>query len=179
MKLYFAPRSRAVRVRWLMEELETPYELVRLEDAKQLADHPALEDGEVTLHEHSAICLLHLADRFPEKNLAPAVGTADRGSYYQWMSFAEGRIEPAVMEIYRQSPLPEHQARASEALRVVDQALGGRQFLVGGRFTAADVMMASILHLAHSLKLVEPFPRLLEYVRFHTGRPASRKAVMS
>jgi glutathione S-transferase len=82
MKLYFAPRTRAVRPRWLLEELGVPYELVKLDPSKQenktpafLALHPfgeipVLVDGDVTLFESAAICL-YLADRFPEKNLAP------------------------------------------------------------------------------------------------------------
>ena len=81
MKLYFAPRTRAVRARWLLEELGVPYELIKLDLARQenttpaylavhpLGEVPALVDGDVTLLESLAICL-HLADRFPEKHLA-------------------------------------------------------------------------------------------------------------
>src|SRR5216684_3336120 len=88
MQLYFAPRTRASRPRWLLEELEVPYELVKLDLSKQesrtpayLALHPfgevpVLVDGDVTLFESSAICL-YLADRFPEKRLAPSLGSPD------------------------------------------------------------------------------------------------------
>ena len=77
MKLYFAPRTRATRARWLLEELGVPYELVKLDLARQenttpaylavhpLGEVPALVDGEVTLLESLAICL-HLADRYGE-----------------------------------------------------------------------------------------------------------------
>src|ERR1700733_14190179 len=82
MKLYFAPRTRASRPRWLLEELGVPYELVRLDLSTQenrapeflavspLGQLPALVDGDTTLLEPSAICL-YLADRSPEKQLAP------------------------------------------------------------------------------------------------------------
>ncbi len=100
MQLYFAPRTRASRPRWLLEELEVPYELVKLDLSKQesrtpayvalhpFGEVPVLVDGDVTLFESSAICL-YLADRFPEKRLAPSLGSPDRGPYLQWMLFAE------------------------------------------------------------------------------------------
>lgn len=192
MKLYFAPRTRATRARWLLEELGVPYELVKLDLARQenttpaylavhpLGEVPALVDGDVTLLESLAICL-HLADRFPEKHLAPPVGSAERGPYYQWLAFTEVSLEPMVMAFYRHAQLPEelakHRTRLTAVLDVITAGLGGREFLVGGAFTAADVVMASILHLANTLKLLDGHPRLVEYVKRHTQRPAVRKAV--
>ncbi|WP_224364265.1 glutathione S-transferase family protein [Hyalangium versicolor] len=203
MKLYFAPRTRAVRPRWLLEELGVPYELVRLDLDRQenttpsylavnpLGELPALVDGDVTLLETLAICL-HLADRFPEKRLAPPMGSAERGSYYQWMAFAEARLDPAVMEFYWDAQLPEeqktserseeesakHRTRLTGVLDFIDVGLGGREFLVGATFTAADVVTASILHLAHKLMLLDGHPRLVEYVKRHSQRPAVRRAVL-
>jgi glutathione S-transferase len=194
MKLYFAPRTRAVRPRWLLEELGVPYELVRQQDItpEYLAVHPlgelpALVDGDVTLLDSLSICL-HLADRFPEKQLAPPVGSAQRGPYYGWMTFAELRLDPVVMEFYRDARAPaerevsdgtaaQARARLTAVLDFIDRGLGGREFLVGEAFTAADVVMASILHLAHTLMLLDRYPRLLEYVRRHSQRPAVRRAV--
>lgn len=202
MKLYFAPRTRAIRARWLLEELGVPYELVKLDLARQenttpaylavnpLGEIPALVDGDVTLLESLAICL-HLADRFPESHLAPPVGSAERGPYYQWMVFAEGRLDSLVMEFYRHAQLPEeqkasahaneelakHRTRLTAVLDVINVGLGDREFLVGGAFTAADVVMASILHLANTLNLLGEHPRLVVYVKRHSQRPAVRKAV--
>ncbi|WP_375767002.1 glutathione S-transferase family protein [Archangium gephyra] len=203
MKLYFAPRTRAVRPRWLLEELGVPYELVRLDLTRQenntpeylavhpLGELPALVDGEVTLLESLAICL-YLADRFPEKQLAPPLGSAERGSYYHWMAFAEMSLDSVVMAFYWHAQLPEekkasahaneelarHGTRLKAVLDFIDRGLGGREFLVGGAFTAADVVMASILHLANTLKLLDGHPRLVEYTRRHAQRPAVRRAVL-
>jgi glutathione S-transferase len=200
MKLYFAPRTRATRPRWLLEELGEPYELVRLDLSKRenetpayravhpLGDVPALVDGEVTLFESAAICL-YLADRFPEKQLAPPPGSAERGPYYQWLLFAEASLEPVVMVFHRHAQLPEeqkatgheefarHRTRLNEVLAIIDARLEGREYLVGGHFTAADIVMASILHLASHLQLLGEHPRLVEYVKRHTQRPAVRRAV--
>jgi len=202
MKLYFAPRTRAIRPRWLLEELGVPYELVRLDLTRQenstpaylavhpLGELPALVDGDVTLLESLAICL-YLADRFPEKHLAPTVGSAERGPYYHWLAFAELSLDPVVMEFYRHAQLPEeqkasahsnealakHRTRLGAVLDVIRAGLGGREFLVGGAFTAADVVMASILHLANTLGLLDGHPVLVEYVMRHSQRPAVRRAV--
>ncbi|MCY1046065.1 glutathione S-transferase family protein [Corallococcus sp. bb12-1] len=196
MKLYFAPRTRATRHRWLLEELEVPYELVKLDLAKQenrtpdylalnpFGEVPVLVDGDVTLFESSAI-LLHLADRFPEKHLAPHPGSPERGPYLQWVLFAEVTLEPVVMEHHRNAQLPAEQkthlekqhARLDEVLTVIDNRLGGREFAVGNAFTTADLSLASVLHLANTLKLLEKYPRLTDYVMRHTKRPATRRAV--
>jgi glutathione S-transferase len=199
MKLYFAPRTRATRARWLLEELEVPYELVKLELARQenttpaylavhpLGELPALVDGDITLLESLAICL-YLADRFPEKHLAPPMGSAERGPYYHWMAFAEVSLDPVVLAFYgharssepsaqSEEALAKHRTRLGAMLDTIHRGLGDREFLVGGTFTAADVVMVSILHLAHTLGLLDGHPRLLEYVRRHVQRPAVRKAV--
>jgi len=202
MKLYYAPRTSSTRPRWLLDELEVPYDLVRLDLSKQenhtpsylavspLGEVPALVDGDLTLLEPSAICL-YLADRFPEKQLAPPPGSPERGAYYQWLLFAEATVFPAVLSLYEHAQLPEeqksaahvqealvkHRARMSARLDVVEAHIQDRDFLAAGRFTAADVSMASILHLANHLKLLEDRPQVVKYVYLHCQRPAARRAV--
>ena len=204
MKLYFAPRTRAIRPRWLLEELGVPYELVKLDLSRQenstpaylavhpLGEVPALVDGSVTLLDSLAICL-YLADRFPEKHLAPGMGSAERGHYYHWMTFAELSLEPVVMAFYKNAQLPEekkgsaqqqeelarHRVRMNEVLKVIDAGLNGREFIAAGHFTAADVVLASILHLANTLKLLEGHPRVVEYTYRHCKRPAVIRAVQA
>ncbi len=87
MKLYFNPQSRAVIAKWMLDECGAVYELVHIDLEKR--EHkspeykainpagklPALVDGDVRLFENAAICL-YLADKFPEKRLAPAIGTS-------------------------------------------------------------------------------------------------------
>ena len=82
MKLYFTPRTRANRPRWMLEELGVPYEIVHVNlDAKEnrepgylrvhpLGQVPALVDGDVTVFESIAICM-YLADRYPVMGVAP------------------------------------------------------------------------------------------------------------
>ncbi|NOK32974.1 glutathione S-transferase family protein [Corallococcus exercitus] len=199
MKLYFAPRTRSTRPRWLLEELGVPYELVRVDLASGAHKHPdylqhvhplgvvpALEDGGQPVMESTAH-LLHLADRFPEKGLAPAPGSLERAEYYQWISFAVTTLEPRVEAYFEHTQgLPEGQRvpaladravqRFTDAARVLEARLGGREFLVGSRFSAADVLMASLLAWAGMLGLTKDFAGLQAYTKHHLARPAAKRA---
>src|SRR5882672_4547196 len=107
MKLYFAPRTRSTRPRWMLEELGVPYELIAVDLAAKenrepgylhvhpLGQVPALVDGDVTVFESIAICM-YLADRCPGRSLAPAASSPLRGQYYQWLLFCASTIEPAI-----------------------------------------------------------------------------------
>jgi glutathione S-transferase len=99
--LYHSPRTRSLRVLWLLEELGVPYELRSMTftpDVLQSADYlrlsplgkvPALEDGDVRLFESGAI-VEYLVERYDDGRLAPAIGTPARAAYLQWIHFAEG-----------------------------------------------------------------------------------------
>lgn len=198
LKLYFAARTRATRPRWLLEELGVPYELVRLDlkagehkKPEYLAIHPqgavpALVDGPVTVIESAAICL-YLADKFLEKGLAPKPGSPERGSYYQWMVYSMATLEPPIAEYANHTafypPEKRRPEKAEAAKKKLDEqvlppiaaALKGREALTG-TFSAADVMTASILNWAKSMKLLEAHPTLLDYVTRLTARSAVARA---
>ncbi|PRC90745.1 glutathione S-transferase family protein [Solimicrobium silvestre] len=193
MKLYFTPRSSATRPRWLLEELGVPYELVKLDFAQRehqtaaylqlhpFGEVPALVDGDLRLFESLAICF-YLADYSPEAQLAPSLGSPERARYMQWLIFAETRLEPVVKQFLNHSNSPEPAnaqiyASLNHVLGIIDTELDGRDFIAAGHFTAADLVLASILHLANAMKLLEGYPRLVKYVYFHCQRPALQRAV--
>jgi len=199
LTLYHSNQSRSVRPRWLLEEIGTPYEVVRLSLADQ--EHkrpeylrinpngtvPALVDGDLALFESAAICE-YLADRFPEKRLAPPVGTAARGLYYQWIHYAMATLEPPIVTIFLHTirrPEPERNAalaaeareRLGSALDVVERALAGREFILGKDFTAADVMMGSTLGWARMFGMMDDArPNIAAYVTRISARPAFQRA---
>jgi glutathione S-transferase len=198
MKLYFSPRSRAVRPRWLLEELGVPYELVRVDLAageqkkpEHLAVHPhgavpALVDGDLKLFESAAICA-HLADKYPEKHLAPPLGTTDRALYYQWLVYSVATLEPPILQVFLNTiMLPEAQRSAAAAAegrkgaeacaQVLEKALAGKSFLVGDHLTAADVMIASTLGWAQMMGILGGHPDLEAYVGRLMQRPAAQRA---
>jgi glutathione S-transferase len=184
----------------MLEEIGTPYELVtlNLQDGDQRKPEylkinpngtvPALVDGEVRLFESAAICQ-YLADRFPDKKLAPPVGTPARGYYYQWIHFAMSTIEPPLLTIFLHTVMKPEAERLPQlvppardqlraALGVLEQALTGRTFLLGEDFSTADVMVASTLAWAQMLGLMGAgAPTTAAYLGRLMGRPAFQRAM--
>jgi glutathione S-transferase len=198
MKLYYAPQTRAVRPRWMLEELGVPYELVRLDLHKgehkkpeymKIHPHgsvPALVDGDLALFESAALCL-YLADRFPEKRLAPPVGTRERALYYQWMAYALGTLEEALEKIIMNSTgLPEARRKPelvvegketlASVARVLTPFLAGKQFFLGDQFTAVDVVLGSGLVWMRMMGHLKGFPEVEAYADRLAARPAFQRA---
>lgn len=195
IRLHYAPRTRAVRVRWLLEELDLPYELVRGELAPPIrrffgqdtptGKFPTLEDGDLVLCESGAI-VEYLLERYGEGRLAPPPGSRERAVFLQWLHFAESTAFPPIgivvwLTRYRggadgDALLEDARERAASGLAFVEQALTGRSFLLGDAFSAADVMMGFTLFAAASLGLLdERFPALRAYLARLAERPALRE----
>ena len=199
LKLYFAPQSRAGRPRWMLEEIGAPYELVRLDlekgDQKKPAylkinpngTVPALVDGDLALFESAAICQ-YLADKVPDKKLAPPAGTPARAKYYQWIHYGMSAIEPPAVTIFlhtvarpedKRVPQLVEEARPAlvNAVKVVDAALAGRPFLCGDALTTADIIVGSTLGWCKMMGLVgNEAPNAAAYLDRLTARPAWQRA---
>jgi glutathione S-transferase len=178
-------------VAWTLEELDVPYEVTRMDREEGKGDEhrrrhplgrvPVLEDGDQLLYESGAICM-QLADKHPEVGLLPPLGTAERGRAYQWVSFASAEIEPPLFEAWMQNERdPERAAKARKrfdnAAGAVHEQLGGAEFLVGDRFTVADIMIGTaLLFTVRPGFFDELSPRLKEYVGRLRERPAFGRA---
>jgi len=190
--LYYAPQTRAGRVRWLLEELGIPYDLHRVDFAGKQHRHPefaavhplnklpALDvDGRRIIE--SGAMLVYLADRFGAGTLAPALDAPDRGAWLQWIFYAVVTLEPPLLEAYDARDQPEERAVAvasfDAAARVVSDALAdGRPFMLGDHFTCADIAVAHPLGWARAYGMLDPHPVLVEYGRRVAGRPAAKAA---
>ena len=174
----------------MLEELGEPYELVilgdrasRLADREHLARHPmgrvpVLEDDGGGVFESGAICL-YLADTYPQAGLLPPTGTHERGLAYQWSFFAYTELQARAMQI-RLAGSPEAAEAPAKALReavdVVDQALEGKEFLVGDRFTVADLLLSTALGTARRLGGIKLPTEAARYVDTLESRPAKQRA---
>jgi glutathione S-transferase len=175
MKLYYAPRTPAIRPRWLLEELQADYELV---DAGPLERAPALVDGNVKLTESGAICA-YIADACtgPDgRKLAPAVDSANRKSYVSWLFRAVSKLEPAILDA--SLGRKDGREKLEEEGRAISQSLADKDYLIGS-FTAADVMVGSMLASARALDLLADSPKLDAYVERLTSRGAFQRAAQS
>ena len=192
MRLYHVPNTRSTRVLWLLEEIGEPYELTLMTpDERRGEEHatrhplgrvPVVEDDEGFVFESLAI-LLHIADLHPESGLIPPVGTHERALVYQWSVFAMTEIEPAVLEtlVARRGDDKERIEAARESFRdaaaVVEDALDDGDYLVGGRFTLADLVTGAVLLSARRHELVDGFPRIADYLARIEPRPARERAL--
>ncbi len=192
MRLYHVPNSSSQRVLWLLEETGEPYDLTvlgdrasRLQDPEHMARHPmgrvpVVEDDGGYVFESAAICL-HIADGYPNAGLIPPPGTHERGLVYQWSLFAITEIQAKMIQsrMSRESdPQGSETAKESllEAAAVLEKALEGHDYLVGNRFTVADVLVSATLGAVRRLDVAELPPGLNAYLDAIDARPAKQRA---
>ncbi len=197
IRLYEWPPTRSQRARWVLEEVGAEYEsrLVDLPGGEQHAPAyravhplgvvPALETEGYTLLESVAI-VLQVIDEHPEAELAPPLGSPERASYYQWCVFACAELDPAIMMVFDNSLRPgaEHDAKLADRGRsdfapraeMLCAALEGRDYLVGSRFSGADLLVGHSCFMAQVTGLLEAHPALEAYYARLRTRPAYRRA---
>lgn len=194
--LYHAPRTRSLRIVWLLEELGLPYELSTVTfvpPAKPFSQHtpsgkfPTLEDGDVSMFESGAI-VEYLLERYGEGRLAPPLGSPLRASFLQWLHFAEGAFMPFgniawhMLFKHDAEQIPEamedYRAWGRAALEVLERALTGKLYLLDDELSAADVMMGyTVLCVRWFGMLGSEYPRLNAYMDRLEARPAFQKAL--
>jgi glutathione S-transferase len=189
--LFYAPHSRASVALGLMEELEVPYDLqvLSLQSKQQRSDKylavnpmgkvPALLHKGVLITEQPAI-FMYLADLYAEKNLAPAIGDPLRGPYLRWMVFYGSCFEPAVVDRSQQrAPIDPSTCPYGDfdtMLKTLETQLQTGPWILGDRFSAADVLWGSSLAWTTGFKLVPQTPTIMSYIERVTSRPALKRA---
>jgi glutathione S-transferase len=191
MKLYWSPRTRSFSALWMMEEAGQLYERVLTDIStgaqkkpeflavNPMGKVPALQDGDATLAEQSAICA-YVAERHPEARLAPPIGDVRRAKYLYWLFFAPGCIEPAILQIATKlqiSPVQAGWGEAKQVFDVLEHAVGRGPWLLGDQFTAADVMIGSnLLAVIRMFNMVPTRPAFDRYLDACAARPAFQRA---
>jgi len=189
--LFHAPNSRSGAVRILLEELGIGYELHVLDlkrkeqrDAAYLAVNPMgkvpaiLHDG-VLVTEQTAI-FIYLADLVPQAGLAPSLDDPLRGPYLRWLAFYGSSFEPAVMDrALKREPAPPMLCPYGDhdtMLATFTAPLRAGPWLLGERFSAADILWGSALKWMTAFGLVPKLPEIVGYVERAAARPAARRA---
>ncbi|WP_027672851.1 glutathione S-transferase family protein [Rheinheimera baltica] len=192
LTLYTNPNSRGRIVRWLLEELNVPYDIKVLQygDEIKAADYlalnsmgkvPAITHGEVVVTETAAICA-YLADQFADRQLAPALDSAERGTYYRWLFFAAGPLEMATSAKAFNWRLDADNAQSvgcglyQDTLNTLESALTQSLYICGQQFTAADVYVGSHIHWGLMFNTLESRPAFTEYVQRLQARKAAIRA---
>ena len=187
LTLYHSPNTRSTGVRILLDELGVDYRLAALDT--QAGEHrkpaylavnpmgkvPAIVHDGAVVTEQGAI-YLYLADCFPAAGLAPPIGDPLRGPYLRWLFFYGSAFEPAIVDRAMQrdagraamSPYGDFDTM----MGTLTAQLGRGPFLLGERFSAADVLWGSALGWTTRFKLVPEHPDVTAYVARVSGRPS-------
>lgn len=188
--LYHHPFSRAASVVWQLEEVGVPYELQFVDlmtgqqkSAEHLARNPmgklpVLVDGEAIISETAAIGV-YLADRYALGRLAPALDDPARGPYLRWCFYAPSVIEPAAAANagkWEARPGAVGWGTYASVLDTLTAALESGPWLLGERFTMADVVLGATVRYLLRFKMLEPLPALSSYVERLSARPAALAA---
>jgi len=186
--LFHAPNSRSGAARTLLEELGVPYklEVVNLKDTRTarylqinpMGKVPALLHGDALVTEQPAI-LSYLADLYPQAGLAPALQDPARGPYLRWMAFYGSCFEPAVIDLaMKREPAPPSMSPYGDydtMLATLTRQLRAGPWLLGERFTAADILWGYALGWTTGFKLVPELPEIVEYIARLNARPAAQR----
>jgi glutathione S-transferase len=187
--LYHRPKTRSSRFLWLLEELGAPYEIrlvsTRSRDGTGAIDPanphphgkvPAIKDSDdgTVVFESPAI-VLYLTDKFAKAAIGPTVGDRQRGTYLSWLSYYTGVLEPAFMSKFMNVDVPVGTAgwvKVEEAMPFVIRTLTAGPYILGDRFSGADILYASTFAMFASSPLLPKSPAIGEYVQRCLERPA-------
>ncbi|MGQ9367338.1 glutathione S-transferase family protein [Azospirillum sp. ST 5-10] len=189
---YTHPMSRGRIVRWMLEEVGRPYRTELLEygttmkaaayrAVNPMGKVPALRHGGTVVTEGAAICA-YLADAFPEAGLAPPSGDPLRGPYYRWLFFAAGPLEAAATNQAFGFAVPPERTRAvgygslADVTDALESAVADRDYLVGDRFTAADLYLGAQLGWLLQFGMIDKRPAFERYAQRLAARPAAVRA---
>lgn len=192
MKLYWSPQTRSTRALWMLEEAGVDYDLELIEirnpqreDSKEfraaspMGKVPALVDGKVQMSESAAICL-YLADRYSSGTLAPAVDDPLRGKFLYWLMYTPAVIEPAMSEKF--NGVESNRGRSGWGdfelmIETLESGLNKRTWILGRKFTAADVMVGSSAVFMRMFDMLPESTTISTYANRCLERPAYQKAL--
>ena len=185
--LFHSPNSRSAGALTLLEELGIPYKLHVLNmhvseqrDPAYLAINPmgkvpAIRHGDVLVTEQVAI-FIYLPDAFPQAGLAPPIGDTLRGPYLRWLVYYGSCFEPAVVDkaMKREPAMPRMNPYGDfdTMLKTLLDQLRKGPYILGERFSAADVLWGTALTWTTSFNLVPSGPEIRDYLARWQARPS-------
>jgi glutathione S-transferase len=190
-----AYQDRSDRVRWLLEEMNVPYQNQFLDKHKGELESPSyreinpmgrvptITDGDVVMNESAAICL-YLADKYSYGNLAPKMEeTVLRAEYLKWMVFSVGSLESVIARMFTHVSTPEETQITHEYVKnqcdimakALKPILEKQDYILSSGFSAADIMLGAVIPGAHDF-LVKGNSSLESYMKRLMNRDAAIKA---
>jgi glutathione S-transferase len=185
LRLFFAPLTRSIRIKWLLEELGLEHEIIPRQFDRTApyvgqdtpsGRYPVLYDGDTMLSESGAV-VQYVLEKFANGRLQPAIGSPERAAYLYWFHYSEAS---AAVPINQYVGMAVYGGEADKYAEIIARTrqIEGRSFLVGDTLSGADIMMGFTLWSARMLKLLDArHPETLRYLGELKARPAFAKAL--
>ena len=189
--LFHSPNTRSAGTLILLEELGADYELhvLNLKAGEQrgaaylavnpMGKVPAIRHGDALVTEQGAV-FLYLADLYADAGLAPPIGDPLRGPYLRWMVYYGSCFEPALIDkALKREPAPPSTSPYGDydtMLKTLTDQLAAGPYLLGEKFSAADVLWGTALTWTTMFKLVPELPVITAYMARVNARPAVARA---
>ena len=195
MKLYFSPGACSLSPHIILQESGLAFTIEKVDmRSKQTASGadymsinptgygPALETDEGVLLTEGPAIVQYLADKVPEKNLAPANGTIERYQVMSWLTFIGTEMHKNYSFLFNPAASDEAKENAKQNLikryTYVEQMLAGREYLVGDQFSVADGYLFVVTNWAAFLKFdLSAYPNVAAFQQRIGSRPAVQKAL--
>ena len=195
MKLYYAPGVCSLSPHIILEESGLPYAAIKTDirakttqgggdyrATNPLGYVPALELDDGTILTEGPAIVQYIADKAPDKKLAPANGTLDRYKLQSWLNFISSEIHKGFSPLFTPGMPEEGRKIARERLATrfahLDKHLAANEFLMGQAFSLPDAYLFTCLRWTVPAKVdLAPYPHLVAFMRRIAERPAV-KAVM-
>lgn len=200
-QLYYYPGNANLAPHILLEEVGAEYRLVLVDRGKNEQKSsaylklnpngriPVLVDGGLVLYEAAAICL-HLADRHPGAELAPALGSNERAELYKWLIYLTNTVQAELLLYFYPERLADDAAAAAQIkahaeIRVggmLDQieavlAAGAGPFLLGAQYRAVDPYLLMLCRWTRGMRHpARERPHLGRFLDAVMARPATQRA---
>lgn len=204
-QLHYFPSNANLAPHMVLEEIGAQYELVYVDrgaNAQKSPEYlklnpsgriPVLIDAELdlVLFEAAAICL-HLADRHPNAQLAPPLGTAERATFYKWLMYLTNTVQAELLTYFYPKRLTDDdetmaqvvrrnaEARVGAMLDILDAELGrsGGPWLLGPQYSVADPYLFMVLRWTRGMQRpARTLPRLGGFLEAMAARPAVQRAM--
>jgi glutathione S-transferase len=191
---FHSPNTRSAGARVLLEELGVPYEMhvINMKAGEQrkpdylkvnpMGKVPAVLHGDALITEQVAL-YIYLPDIFPEAGLAPGLTDPLRGPYLRWIAYYGSCFEPGVVDrALKREPAPPSMCPYGDFdtmfSTLVDQLRKG-PYILGERFSAADLLWGLSLRWMTGFKIVDALPEIMAYVERISSRPSFTKVTES
>ena len=195
MKLYYSPGACSLSPHIALREAGLEFALIKKDlHSQALADgsdfrtiNPkgyvpalALDNGEI-LTEGPAI-LQYIADRAPDKKLAPPAGSMERVRLQEWLNYITSELHKSFSPLFNKKASEDWKSAARALLdrriELVAQALEGRSYLMGETFSVADCYLFTVLNWTGWVAIdLSRWPSLAQYMQRVAARPTVQAAL--